>query len=236
MGKAIKKSNTEPCNFCDEDVIHNPEREGVGNNIGDGGTLGQVIMKAKYGPRKIASEHPLSMPDETDFYSIAQAHHLICSESVNNDDWAEICATFGYDINCVENGIFLPADLRVACQLKVPLHRGNHSATETEETPDYVNAVKQKILPVRDAAIDGEYCDKPKSIIGKMNSISKEIWANVKAFDWILTYDGMDYKGGVKGCLGAKGLVSKRASKERRCPVGRKHSLSISKSQVFKEQ
>jgi len=182
----------------------------------------------------------LSIPSRSN-YSIAQAHHLICSEVLNTEDWAEACAAFGYDINCVENGIFLPADLRVACQLKIPLHRGNHSQTESDETPDYVSEVTDLVMPVLEAAQEGEYCTKKRDIIKKMNSLSKRIWGNVKSFSWILTYDGLDYDSGAPGCLGALSLPGKRKIEEKgevkKCKKKRRdHGITLTKSIILKEQ
>lgn len=53
-----------------------------------------------------------------------QAHHLICSEAMDDDKWPGWCSDFGYDIDCKENGVILPYLLELACQLHVPLHRG----------------------------------------------------------------------------------------------------------------
>lgn len=235
---AKKKNNNESCEFCGEE-IHSKYLEEIGNNIGNGGTLGQRIMEFKYSPGKTAQDHPLSMPQRSK-YSFAQAHHLISSEVLCTEEWSQICSIFGYDINCKENGVFFPADMRVACELKIPLHRGNHSQTQTEETPDYVGVVTSLVMPVLEAAQQGKYCDKKGALIKKMNNISKEIWSYVKDFDWILTYDGSDYNSGGIGCLGVRSLPKKReiedAGNVKKCPKGRNHGIGLRKSTFFKEQ
>lgn len=238
MGKTVDKPNLTKCPYCGKKP-HAAKLGLTGNHVGNGGTLGQRIMEASYSAYgETAKDHPLSMPSRTK-YSIAQAHHLICSEVVNTEDWAKVCATFGYDINCKENGAFFPADMRVACQLKIPLHRGNHSQTQTKETPDYVNAVKSLVMPVLNSVKGKEFCDPKADIIGEMNSISKEIWGNVRSFSWILTIDGKDYLGGKIGCLGVRSLTKKKILKTigvpNKCPKKRDHGLSLI-GPYFKEQ
>lgn len=61
-----------------------------------------------------------------------QAHHLICSEAMDDDNWPVWCQRFGYDINCKENGVMLPYFMQLACQLHVPLHRGGHDAGDAD--------------------------------------------------------------------------------------------------------
>lgn len=205
--------------------------------MGDSSVLAYRLLSVFYGniPQR---NHPLSMPKGDG--ACVQAHHLICSESMNNNVWARICSSFGYNINCKENGVFLPADMRVACQLHIPLHRGNHSETQTGiKKVNYVEAVRAKIEPVREDAMQGLYCQAEEKIFSHLNRISKKIWGNVQKFKWTLTYDGFDYDDGGKGCFGERGLRRKKEkernespnlSKKRKradCPDQRKHKILV---------
>jgi len=226
MGKAVAKPNLTKCPYCPEEP-HSWKLGLAGNHVGNGGTLGGNIMEKKYKPGKSAMNHPLSVPEVFGEYDIAQAHHLICSETMKKDkDWANICASFGYDINHKHNGIFLPADMRVACQLNIPLHRGNHDVTETGEGMTYVDGVKNMVQPVKDLALQGDFCKAEHEIIPMLNEISGDIWELVKEFTWTLTYDGKHYQAGGIGCLGELRLPDKRANKTT-TSCNRKHDITI---------
>lgn len=233
--KASVKSNRVKCTFCDQERIHNAEITEAGTNIGNGGNLGQAIMEKKYGGLPIR-EHPLSMP--MGHGCCAQAHHLICSEAMDSRDWSRICKNFGYNINCVENGIILPADMRVACQEAIPLHRGNHSETLTTiEDLNYVDAVKSLIEDIKNSK--EAFCKNPKKIIPELNKISKDIWKNLKNFNWTITSDGIDYMSVVPhGCLNQKSLTRKKEVRDGvfYCKLGRKHKILIRKNSYFKEK
>lgn len=232
--KAIDKENKVICTFCEKEHINNPVFKGQGTNVGNSQNLARTLLDEFYG--KIPQRnHPLSMPKGGG--SCVQAHHLICCESMDDDKWGIICSNFGYNINCKENGVFLPADMRIACTLRIPLHRGNHSATENSpESIVYVDGVKSKIEPIKKAAIkDKDYCKEGKDIIAELNQQSKAIWNKVKGFRWTLTYDGIDYMAGLRGCLGATGLRKKRESDTPTaiCTEGRNHDLSQKPSGAY---
>ncbi len=237
MGKTADKPNLTECPNC-HNKPHAASLGLIGTHVGSGGTLGGNIME-KFYPSwgKSAKDHPLSIPKQTG-YDIAQAHHLICSESLNNDEWALVCANFGYDINSVENGVFLPADTKVACQQAIPLHRGNHGNTETEETPPYVETVKNLIETIKDDAIDGDYCAQPKEVIDKLNKISSSLWNDVKLFTLILTFDGRSFLAGQIGCGNHHGVKRKRDDNSdfKNCSQNRFHNIAILPSEYFKER
>lgn len=227
-GKAAENEARVPCSFCGkQSPPHNPELKEAGVHVGNGGALGHNIMNKFYQPGKSAGDHPLSIPEDGGEYSIAQAHHLIPSETMKEDaKWEVICANFGYNINHWRNGVFLPSDMRIACHLQIPLHRGNHSYTETGETPRYVNAVENMINPVKKAA--KEYCKEGKDIIAELNKISKDIWDNVISFTWILTSDGRHYRSKeLKGCMNVTRIGHKKLPNAKNCLSGRNHGLNI---------
>lgn len=234
--RANDKKNKVICTFCKDEHIHNPVYVGQGNNVGHSQILARTLMKS-YG-NKPPKQHPLSMYKYRKKGSSAQAHHLICSEVMDDEEWAEISSNFGYNIDCKENGVFLPADMHIACELKIPLHRGNHSATETTEKVSYVKAVDKKIKKIKTDALNGVICEEKRDIIAELNAKSKAIWVYVECFDWTLTFDGKHYKGGKKGCLGKKSLSKKRdvLSKVKECPLGRNHNVNVKLNSYYLER
>lgn len=57
-----------------------------------------------------------------------QAHHVISATAMHVSGLSEKIRKFGYDINLLENLVFLPSTLQGACHLGVQPHRGNHTA------------------------------------------------------------------------------------------------------------
>jgi hypothetical protein len=61
-----------------------------------------------------------------------QAHHVISADGVKMSGLGKELEAFGYDINALDNLVFIPSTLKGACHLGVQPHRGNH----TEEFDD----------------------------------------------------------------------------------------------------
>ncbi|REL28130.1 hypothetical protein DXX93_17210 [Thalassotalea euphylliae] len=55
------------------------------------------------------------------------AHHLVSKDAVQNTEMGALLIQKGYNINLLGNLVFLPSTLMGACQLKVQLHRGDHT-------------------------------------------------------------------------------------------------------------
>ena len=165
----------------------------------------------------------------------AQAHHLICSEAFTNgageilDKWKNACYIHGYDINCAENGIFLPSYMPIACHFKIPLHHGNHEDALTMDTQiKYVDAV----MGLTDSKISKRrqksYCKKVEGkFVEEMNEISKTIWGHVKGFNWRLTKYGDQFGTGTKGCLGCLEIKEKEEATITVCPSARNHTALL---------
>lgn len=202
-----EKVEEEKCKYCKKEV-HKFSKK-LGNNIGSSNTLSRRIIP------KI-SDHRWY----TGGWSLA-AHHLICSEAVDNDDWSNYCLQFGYDINCKENGVMLPMRMPLACQLHAPLHRGNHDKGKGEGV-SYPEAVKKRLEKISNNIKSGNYCDKPQGLIDEMNDLSAFIIKKVNKFKWTLTGDGRDYDDGGIGCAGVLKLGDKTNTP---CPAHRKHNL-----------
>jgi hypothetical protein len=116
------------------------------------------------------------------------------------------------------------------------LHRGNHSATETEETPNYVASIRTKVSGTKKLAMNGTFCkDSNTNLIDNMNEISKEIWNHIKLFTLTLTSDGRDYIKENRGCAKVKNIPQKVGNNT---ICERSHSItkSIQSKSYFKEQ
>lgn len=146
-----------------------------------------------------------------------QAHHIICSEAMKDDKWRAICKDTGYNINCWKNGIFLPAYATLACHLGYPRHFGGHSQGRGEQSDgaykSYVDSVKGEINNVSEAA-NSEVCKEKttENFTNELNQISIDICNNIKDFIWTITWDGINYKGGISPRIGCAGLETKDAS------------------------
>src|SRR5689334_20062428 len=90
------------CEFCKKPV--HPFANPAGTNAGSGAKLDANIHKT--GSK---DAHPWYTGGRS-----LQAHHLICTEALDDDQWTEICFLFGYDINRKENGVMLPAKMPLA--------------------------------------------------------------------------------------------------------------------------
>lgn len=210
-GSVEEKPEPPKCKFCKK-AVH-PFAEKPGTNHGTGPKLDAQIHSG--GADK--KQHPWY----TGGWSI-QAHHLVCSEAMDDDDWTELCRLFGYDINRKLNGVMLPAKMPLACQLFAPLHRGPHEAGDADDLR-YPKKVKQLIQSIKDAAQSGDYCGNVAGLVADLDAISKDLCAKIDAFAYTLTSDGADYAAGGLGC-GDQTCVSDQ--KLNSCSLKRTHSLS----------
>lgn len=216
------------CEVCGE-KIESPEKPCteflVGQNIGSGTTLGDNILDA-IGKKK--HQHHLFAGNGS-----IQAHHIICSESMNNEDWRIYANFVGYDINEAPNGIFLPSKMDVACKLAMPLHRGGHGDTETTMNLNYPRAVERKLERIENMIKDRTVCDKDdrEMIVEELNELSEEILEYIEAFTWTITSDGIDYVSGNVGCCGFRSITAKKEAKNSgagvtRCNIRSAHTIT----------
>ncbi|NMO14193.1 AHH domain-containing protein [Pyxidicoccus fallax] len=205
--QSVKKS---PCEYCGKPG--HPFAPSWGSSLGNSWLLSDAILDG---------QKPEEHPWYTGLRSIA-AHHLICSEAMDDDeDWARYCREFGYDINRRENGVMLPSRMDIACELHVPVHRGNHAAGWAHDVNmAYPKAVTAKLSEVADIVEAGAFCVSPASLVSELDRLSAAILAKVASFAWTLSSDGLDYRDGGRGCAGAHHIPEK-ASRE--CPRGRRH-------------
>mgnify|MGYP001019025650 CR=1 FL=1 len=188
----------------------------TGQNVGTGGALKDRIVPNS----QAKSAHPLIQSQSPKYKYKAgdlQAHHLICSEALNNEKWARICMLSGYNINCFKNGVFLPGNLKIACSAEVPLHISNHSDGLGEDalgaSVNYPQAVRDKIDSVLKEYNNSDCTgknDDMEQFVADMNTKSAEIFGYVRSFTWIITKDGFDYQpNNPIGCAGRSMLAHK---------------------------
>ncbi|QSQ28395.1 AHH domain-containing protein [Pyxidicoccus parkwayensis] len=204
----------ERCEYCGK-ARHELDRKGrVGSNLGSSAVLGRNMLEG----RELSTHAWYAGP-----FSLA-AHHLICLEALDDPEWARYCTRFGYHPDRRGNGIFLPMKMALACQLSVPVHRGNHAEGFAYDVHlPYPKAVKKKLKEVADDIEAGKYCSNPEALVRKLDKISAEILSLVAKFTWTLTRDGLDYAPGSNGCAGLKSISDKPSVTP--CPQGRRHQM-----------
>ena len=151
-----------------------------------------------------------------------EAHHLICSEAMDDDKWSDYCTKFGYDINHKNNGVMLPNLMALACQLHVALHRSNH-ANGKAEGESYPKRIMKDLEKIAQKIKAGKYCDNPNELIEKLDRYSRYVLAKIDTFQWTITADGQDYKPGNCGCAGCTSITNKP---NQACPHNRNHGLT----------
>ena len=189
--QSIKK---EKCPYCKKDEHQFADK--WGNNNGNGQALRNNIIE------NIDSHHWYTKANAL------QAHHLICSEAMDDDDWSKYCMDFGYNINHKKNGVMLPYFMELACQLHVPVHRSNHSAGQAEGMP-YPKKIEFDLKAFSKDVKSGNYCDNPKALVEDLNEYSEFILGEIDSFRWTITADGQDYKAGNNGCAGVTSITNK---------------------------
>lgn len=196
------------CPYCDK-----PEHgfaKKWGNHIGAGQTLRKNIIAR-------VEDHPWYTGPNS-----LQAHHLICSEAMDNDDWAEAAQLFGYDVNHKNNGVMLPYFMALSCQLHVALHRGNHDKG-TAAGMAYPEKVAQDLKKFLEDVEAGKYCGNPRGLVDKLDNYSRLILKKIDRFSWTITADGRDYRTGGNGCGGVTSVSAKPCQP---CPHKRSHGIS----------
>lgn len=203
------KEEPEKCEYCKKNVHRFADKPG--NHIGSSGALASRIF---------AGGDKLDHPWHTGGLSL-QAHHVICSESMQSDVWAQLCRDFGYDINRKENGVMLPWSMQLACQISSPLHRGNHALGKADGLP-YPDKIKELIAKVQEKAAAGGYCSARDQLVKDLDAIAVRVLGKVSSFTYTITSDGADYATGKRGCGGVPGLGDVKAAT---CPKDRSHQL-----------
>ncbi|MUK51390.1 PAAR-like domain-containing protein [Aliivibrio fischeri] len=172
-----------------------------------------------------------------------QAHHVITSETVNNDKWQKYRSYFKYDIDESKNGVFLPSQPDVACQLGVAVHRGPHAngldyrtalllMKSGKDIPDtisdnlksskltYIAAVKHELINIEGLFKTGDFCKSKPDIslfFSEMRDLSRRGVKHIDNFTWTISGYGQDYRKGMSiGC--ANGTTERAGKKSRTSP------------------
>jgi len=210
----------DPCPYCGKDRRTHPRMEGGGTSVDSSMELARNILRGES-----REQHPWY----TALFSLA-AHHLICGEAMDDDFWAEVCAWFSYSINHENNGVMLPHDMELACQLGVPVHRGSHKAGHADEPSlSYPDGVKRRLKKLKKQIQAGGLCENPGKVRALLDKLSRDILRELSTFRWTLTWDGEDYEPGGAGCGGVKSLRTKKEAADQgmrlRCSHERHHGL-----------
>jgi len=209
-GDGPKPPPRPPCGYCGKP--EHPFAPEWGSHIGNSMWLSEAIL----GGRETETHEWY-----TGRWSLA-AHHLICAEAMEDDeDWALYCRLYSYDINRGPNGVMLPSVMDVACDLHVPVHRGNHAGGWAYDVNlAYPKAVKALLNKVKEQLVSGAFCGAPEMLTRALDRVSALILQQVARFVWTLTSDGLDYQEGGRGCGGERHIPEKTS---RVCPLGRRH-------------
>jgi hypothetical protein len=215
LGAESSEDEEAKCPYCNK-TEHEFAKK-WGNSIGNGqGLRKNIIAKLE--------DHPWYTGPNS-----LQAHHLICSEAMDDDDWSEFARIFGYDINHQNNGVILPYSMQLACQLHVALHRGNH-AKGVAEGVSYPEKIRQNLEQIANDIRSGKYCGNTKGLVDELDDFSYYVLGKIDKFKWTITADGKDYKPGNKGCAGVKSISNKP---NQACPHDRKHALTKHKQMII---
>lgn len=202
------KEEQEACPYCGKDKHDFAKKWGT--NAGVSQTLRKNIIP------KVEDHAWYTGP------SSLEAHHLICSEAMDDDDWSDYCTKFGYDINHKNNGVMLPNLMALACQIHVALHRSNH-VKGMAEGESYPKRIKNDLKKIAKDVKTGKYCDNPRALIDELNDYSEFVLGQIDKFSWTITADGQDYKPGNCGCAGCTSITDKS---KQSCPINRSHGLT----------
>ena len=211
-GDGPKPPPRPPCEYCGK--AWHKLAAAWGWHVGNSTELRENILAGRE-----SQEHPWY----TGHRSIA-AHHLICSEAMADDeDWAQFCRDFGYDINRRENGVMLPMVLAVACELHVPVHVGPHSGGWAFDMDlAYPGAVARLLEGIAQSVADGLFCADVSKLTGELDQLSRTILERLAKGRWTLTSDGQDYLPGGRGCSGVSSIEGKPNAP---CPRSRRHGV-----------
>lgn len=209
------KDDKALCEYCKK--AEHPFAKKWGTNTGNSQTLRKNIIADIKDHRWYAGSGSL------------HAHHLICVEAMQDDDWSEIAHVFGYSINHENNGVILPYPMALACQLYVPLHRSNHKKGKAG-TLSYPKKIERGIKGILDDALSGKYCDNPQEFIDELDDYSGKVLKKISKFTWVITADGKDYDKKGNGCAGVNSITTKP---DKPCPCSRMHGIKKHEQQTL---
>ncbi|MGR5286335.1 AHH domain-containing protein [Vibrio maritimus] len=174
-----------------------------------------------------------------------QAHHLIPTNILSGRLWEMWRKAYEYDINRATNGLMLPSNTEIACQVETHVHKSNHnrgldydsivskywSEGSIEEIPDseceklyseeltYIKGVKVLLRDIKVRASKKHYC-KPSNkedFTDDLDDVSDDILDKLNSFNWTISRYGKDYSPYSRiGCAG--GAVESDKKSREPCP------------------
>lgn len=172
-----------------------------------------------------------------------QAHHIVSAKGVAmlGADFGRKLEQFGYDINVLQNLVFMPSTLQGACHLGVQLHRGDHSSVapdaDNAEPHAYHEFVKLQLRTVRHL-IEGK-CPKEHPQLATearraMDSVSRLLLGFIQRQPAVapLTRVATAFSPRSKtGCSGVDSILEHHGPHGAACPVERNHAGSEGEAQ-----
>ena len=167
-----------------------------------------------------------------------QAHHVISAKGIKISGLGKKLVGAGYNINTLNNLVFIPSTLQGACHLGVQPHRSDHTALSTTEKDhdnhllSYHKIVAKRIRELKRKlarACQGDNPRKSNAIIRKMGKIGLEILDGIQntPASVPLTKVAAHFMPGKHGGCGGKDSIKslRRFSNAAypKCPVGRDH-------------
>ena len=163
-----------------------------------------------------------------------QAHHLISAEGVKESGLGKKLVEFGYDINELDNLVFIPWTLQGACHLGVQLHRGNHTAPiefdenddDTEHPMSYHFLVARLVRRLESYLIHECPADHPhgrEAVKKKMDSIGLQILGRIQNVPQLAPLTSIATSFMPNSSCGCSGADSVKTHNHNDCPVGRNH-------------
>ncbi|RZG13941.1 hypothetical protein EXT47_15095 [Pseudoalteromonas sp. CO342X] len=184
---------------------------------------GMVDKDKKYRNRLIANiKHKKDHPFHNGIHMAA--HHLISEDGVKQSGLGSLLEHKGYNINVLENLVFLPSTLQGACHLRVQLHRLDHTHSLPNMYP-YHHQVSFAIKKLEGKIINCTYGSQKNSneIQKLINKESRKILRKIAEFRVALTPIYSNFKPASKvGCSNHSEIVECEGSLSR-CDCDRTH-------------
>ncbi|QUI72317.1 AHH domain-containing protein [Pseudoalteromonas piscicida] len=162
---------------------------------------GMVDKDKKYRDRLIANiKHKKDHPFHNGIHMAA--HHLISKSGVTESELGEALVHKGYNINMIENLVFLPSTPQGACQLRVQLHRYDHTYSLSDQEP-YHDQVASLLSKLEKKILKCTQRTKKDSseVQNLLNQKSEEILQRIAEFRVPLTSIFRNFKSSSKiGC------------------------------------
>jgi hypothetical protein len=195
---------------------------------------GSVTKNADY--LKIIKNNTLNPGHPRHHGILVQAHHVLSADGIKLSKMGKSLVECGYDINTLENLVFIPSTLQGACHLNVQPHRGNHTATapeselddETGHADSYHLLVQKAVRELRsylEKGCPGGDRSKSKRVIAEMNKRSEKILKLIQNSPRRAMLTAVALNFDPNNSIGCGGLdnIKKGVVVRTHCPVGRDH-------------